>query len=324
MAPANVDFPNSALPNRILDTMAMLLFVWANFFLWTETSHYFNFLLAVVSTVVTIATTKQVFSRIGTMLGIKKKKNLRKFADQGWQLTVHSCMTALELYILFQVDWLFNIQVLFDRYNLFVPPALEVLYVLQLAIWFVTVFSHRFIEERHRDYYVMYVHHCITLLLVMSSWQEDYTSIGFLVFFTHDISDIGVDLAKMVGYLKMTSIYPALSWVGMTGLWLVFRLVLFPYNILSKGAFYQTWLCATPGSFCDREWRRTGEVGQFTFYRWFLNSVLCMFLLSVLVLLHIYWFWLMIQIAMAEAGILAGARDTYEGDSDDPDVKKEK
>jgi len=38
--------------------------------------------------------------------------------------------------------------------------------LVQLGIWFYTAFSHRFLEERQRDYFVMWSHHVATLALV--------------------------------------------------------------------------------------------------------------------------------------------------------------
>jgi TLC domain len=47
--------------------------------------------------------------------------------------------------------------------------CLQVLYLTQLAIWCYTCFVHRFVDVRRKDYYVMYVHHVITIALVTGS-----------------------------------------------------------------------------------------------------------------------------------------------------------
>lgn len=36
----------------------------------------------------------------------------------------------------------------------------------QLAVWIYTCFMHRFVEERRKDYFVMYLHHVVTITLV--------------------------------------------------------------------------------------------------------------------------------------------------------------
>lgn len=54
----------------------------------------------------------------------------------------------------------------------------QIFYICQLSIWIVTCYSHRFVEERHKDYYVMYTHHIATIGLVTASWM-----CGFVQYF---------------------------------------------------------------------------------------------------------------------------------------------
>jgi len=43
-----------------------------------------------------------------------------------------------------------------------------VVYVVQ-AIWVYTCFIHRFFDERRKDYFVMFLHHIVTIMLVGAS-----------------------------------------------------------------------------------------------------------------------------------------------------------
>ena len=99
-----------------------------------------------------------------------------KFGDQSWQLVVHAGLAALAYFILRLEDggtaWLD------DHTSLWLPeakggvaaiyaapskPSVQLLYLLQAAAWIVTAISHVWLEERHKDYLMMLVHHVVTL-----------------------------------------------------------------------------------------------------------------------------------------------------------------
>merc|ERR1712217_915272 len=77
------------------------------------------------------------------------------------------------------------------------------LYLIQMGIWIWTALSHRFLEARHKDYFIMYAHHIITLLLVAGSYHLEYNRIGVLVLLLHDASDIVIDLMKMFNIIGL-------------------------------------------------------------------------------------------------------------------------
>lgn len=130
-----------------------------------------------------------------------------KFSDQFWQLVVHVSMTIFELMILSENDfsWLWNPDETWipPPWKQSINPLVEKFYLTQLCIWVATGLSHKFLEERHKDYFVMYIHHIATLGLVFGSWSVNYTRIGVLVLFVHDASDISIDLLKMTNNLKL-------------------------------------------------------------------------------------------------------------------------
>ena len=161
------------------------------------------------------AFSRTALARVGDPLS--KRRTMHKFQDQMWQLFIHGSMTAFELYILFVEDrgaWTKEERagVLNNEFaSLWTPhpynqpnnTSLHLFYLVQLAIWIDTCFSHRFIEERHKDYVMMYLHHIVTIMLVWGSYSYNYLRIGTVVLFVHDSSDIFVDLLKIFNYLKL-------------------------------------------------------------------------------------------------------------------------
>ena len=178
----------------------------------------------------TITAVKVTSARVGRVVSrtvlagvgdpLRKTKTMHKFQDQMWQLFIHVTMTAFEYYILFVHDGGAEVSTPIGAVNwwgpsgyvaFWSPPApgqlnstpVHVFYLIQLAIWIDTCFSHCFIEERHKDYVMMYLHHIVTIMLVWGSYSYNYLRIGTGVLFVHDSSDIFVDLLKIFNYLKL-------------------------------------------------------------------------------------------------------------------------
>jgi hypothetical protein len=137
-----------------------------------------------------------------------KRRSQNKFSEQSWQLVVHVCMSCYSLYVMQEhVDdggswwrdtrncWFGPGGELYQPAN----PPLDRAYVMQLSIWVATAVSHVYLDEKHKDYYVMLLHHIVTIFLVSFSWGIN-TKFGFIVLFVHDVSDIGIDLLKLCNY----------------------------------------------------------------------------------------------------------------------------
>lgn len=264
-------------------------------------------------------TAKQVGLRLGTKEALKAPRNLRKFGDQSWQLVVHLLLTAYEVLLLNRNGWLWWT----DTRTLWTQPwqtsgecpaDLRSLYIAQLAIWFVTAFSHKFVEAKHNDYFVMYGHHVATLGLVSLSYFNGWQPIGLSTLFVHDSSDIIVDTLKMVNYLGydaksgtfLAEIFFALNLVT----WFLFRMYFFISKVIRS---------TIPKDFFSPGW------GDYDLPAPLVSPQnACRVLLVVLSLMHLYWYGLFLRILVrlirGTAGHEAGRE--YEGSSDsEPDVK---
>ena len=199
------------------------------------------------------AFSRTALARVGDPLS--KRRTMHKFQDQMWQLFIHGSMTAFELYILFIEDrgvWTKEERagVLNHEYaSLWTPhpysqannTSLHLFYLVQLAIWIDTCFSHRFIEERHKDYVMMYVHHLVTILLVLGSYANNYMRVGTVILFLHDSSDIFLDLLKIFNYLKLEGrkgcFIIEFAFFANLLVWAYTRLYIFPMRIVWTGVW---------------------------------------------------------------------------------------
>ncbi len=182
-----------------------------------------------------------------------------------------------------------------------------------------TCFVHRFVDERRKDYFVMYTHHIVTIGLVGWSWAVGYMRIGLLVLFVHDISDIFVDLLKMVNYLKLSDrrgFYASeIAYVLCVLSWLYWRLYEYPLRVI-RGSLVAPYslLVKTPRDpvtipLLGLEFFPADLPGHFQL------NVLLLSLLGM----HIYWFhlFLMIGYRILTESVREASRQEYEGDSDD-------
>ena len=249
------------------------------------------------------------------------KIQLKKWQEQTWQLVVHASATIFEVAILSDEEWWQKPETSwvphpFEQRGKF-RTDLQVFYIAQLAVWMYTCFVHRFVDERRKDYFVMYLHHIVTISLVGLSWACGYMRVGILVLFVHDASDIFVDLLKMVNYLKLENqrgyFASEIAYVVCVLSWIYFRLYQFPFRVV-RGSLTvpYTLLLRTPR-----------ESYSFLGLEFFPSDLPWHFHLNVmlfaLLLLHIYWFhlFLMIGYRILTESAREASRQEYEGDSDE-------
>jgi len=181
---------------------------------------------------------------------MRRSKTATKFADQLWQLVVHVSLSALAYFILrFEdggVEWLDEPASLWlpsrSIAELFVAPSrasVQLLYLLQSAVWIVTACSHVWLEERHNDYLMMLAHHVVTLALILLSYHYNYLRVGVVIMFLHDSSDIVIDLLKMCNYVNLEGLAGffavEICFLVNFGTWAYTRLYIFPVHVLWRG-----------------------------------------------------------------------------------------
>jgi len=189
-----------------------------------------------------------------------------KFGDQSWQLVVHVLLSALAYFILRFEDG--GVAWLDDHTSLWLPeamkgvaaiyaapsrPSVQLLYLLQAAAWIVTAFSHVFLEERHKDYLMMLVHHVVTIALILLSYHFNFVRLGVVIMFLHDSSDIVIDLLKMCNYLNLEGLAGCFAveacFITNFVTWAYTRLYVFPVHVIYKAVMTASREIATaPGA----------------------------------------------------------------------------
>ncbi|EDQ89724.1 uncharacterized protein MONBRDRAFT_20758 [Monosiga brevicollis MX1] len=149
----------------------------------------------------------------------------------------------------------------------------ESYYVAELAYYVSGIFIHVFLDQPLKDYWVMFSHHVITILLIYCSYVFGYQRVGMLVLLCHDVSDIFLDYAKCFHYLDLDML-STLTFVNMLISWVLYRLYYYPTIAINSAMF---------------ESIEEGPKPKF-------HELFCIWL-SLLQILHVYWFGLMLDVA---------------------------
>lgn len=91
-------------------------------------------------------------------------------------------------------------------------------------------------RKKHSDRWMMMIHHILTSTLIISSYLAGQWRIGMIVFILHDIADIFLELAKMMGYIQRYYVQKIIFIFFLIS-WFVPRGVLYFWRILMSSLF---------------------------------------------------------------------------------------
>lgn len=128
-----------------------------------------------------------------------------------------------------------------------------------------------FLHPARNDFMEMFLHHVVTLLLYGFSYMVRFTQVGAVVMYLHDLSDIFATLVRCV--TETTSFVVIIpSALMMLFSWFFTRIYVFP-QVIMKG-------CFTIDIYQGNDFIGTRFFG---------------YLLSILFVMHIYWFAIMLR-----------------------------
>lgn len=259
---------------------------------------------------------RYVALRVGVAVSERLERNplakavtRRKLQEQAWQLAVHVLMSMMAAPALTGDNHPSSIA---D-----VPSLVKWCMLTELAIYVYTTVQHRWFDERRKDYFVMFVHHVVTVGIIvgggviLNHWQY-----SLYVVFLHDVSDIFIDLVKIANHMELSGARHLFIVEMVFGVnlftWAYFRLYKLPLLI---------WTSLMDPASCQEAWRQRGiSLGGEGFWTQYDPFFLVNFAgLTILAFLHWYWFYLLVRIAWRmgrddQGGHKAG-KEYYEGES---------
>lgn len=149
-------------------------------------------------------------------------------------------------------------------------PAFKAYYIGTMGYHVNDIFMH-LLHPARNDFVEMFLHHIVTISLYGFSYMTSFIPAGALVMFFHDLSDTFTAMARCFTETTFKKMI-AVSGVLMLASWFYTRLLVFPFVI-----YY--------GCFRVDIFKGAGFFGGHFFG----------YLLSVLFVMHVYWFSIMIR-----------------------------
>ncbi|XP_057292775.1 ceramide synthase 5-like isoform X2 [Hydractinia symbiolongicarpus] len=191
---------------------------------------------------------------------------LNKASESCWRCVFYFWLFCFGAYTILPTEWFYDTNKWMEGYirkqdfNMY----LRSYYLMELSFYTSLLFS-QFIDAKRKDFYQMFLHHIVTIMLIFSSFAINHHRIGVVIMFLHDASDFWLEAAKVFNYAKKQRLCD--------GLFVMFAISFF----ITRWIYYPIWVLHAFVFKC------VAIIGP-----WRGHVVECS-LLIILQILHIYW-----------------------------------
>jgi hypothetical protein len=220
-----------------------------------------------------------VFKSIPERHGITDQKTNTKFCESGFKVVYYLPAWCVGFYLA-AANGLTDTKDFWRGYP-FQPLSQTVVtfYEMQLGFYIYLQITHMFFDVKQKDFMAMFLHHAVTIALISCAYWYSYWRFGLAVFFTMDLVDVFLEVAKSFHYLEYE--VPAnIFFIIMAVSWFLFRVFLFSYLIMPS-AWYEAIEIHTLEGF------------KYHMSTWWLFNVL----LWTIFVLQVYWLFAIYQTA---------------------------
>ncbi|XP_053209499.1 ceramide synthase 5-like [Panonychus citri] len=219
---------------------------------------------------------------------------LTRFTESSWRCTFYAFTFVYGVWALWDKPWTWDSMECFVDYpHHSVSTEIWWYYNIELGFYISLIIS-QFFDVKYSDFWQMFIHHVVTVLLLCFSWACNLHRIGTLVLIIHDFADIPLEGAKIARYLR-NPVLANIVFAALLVCWIYSRLGLLPTRVIAYSTYYALFI-----------------LPMFPAYYIF-NGLLC-----ALQVLHIIWTWLILKIAH-NAIFVDGVKDLRESDDEDDD-----
>uniref|UniRef100_A0A1I8QE03 TLC domain-containing protein n=1 Tax=Stomoxys calcitrans TaxID=35570 RepID=A0A1I8QE03_STOCA len=212
-----------------------------------------------------------------------KPSTLTKFCETSWRCLYYTYSFIFGVIVLWNKAWFWDVKNCWYGYpHQSVTGDIWWYYMISMAFyWSLTVTQ--FVDVKRKDFWQMFIHHMVTLLLMSLSWICNLHRVGSLVLVIHDCADIFLEAAKLTKYAKYQKLCDTIFAI-FTVVWIITRLGFYPRIIYSTSIEAPKILPMFPAYYI-------------------FNSLLIM-----LLLLHIVWTYMILKIVIdsLQKGLMSG------------------
>ncbi|XP_022737812.1 LAG1 longevity assurance homolog 3-like isoform X1 [Durio zibethinus] len=239
------------------------------------------------------------------------RKKLNKFKESAWKCVYFFSSEILSIYVSYGEPWFTKTKYFWEGPGEQVWPdqkiklKLKGLYMYAGGFYTYSLFALIFWETRRSDFLVSMLHHIATIILIFLSYIFRFGRVGSVTLALHEGSDVFLEFAKMSKYSGFEWL-ASFSFVLFALSWTIFRMILFPFWII-RSTSYEVLLIL------DKE----KHMVDGSIYYYLFNT-----LLFCLLVVHTYWWVLMIRVIMRQihsGGEVDDVRSDSEGEDEHDD-----
>ncbi|KAG5264413.1 hypothetical protein AALO_G00253520 [Alosa alosa] len=204
----------------------------------------------------------------------ERPNKLKKFREASWRFTFYLLAFFAGLAAVIDKPWFYEKEEMWKDFpKMPLLPSQYWYYMIELGFYISLLFSVA-TDVKRKDFKEQIIHHMATIMLLSFSWLVNYIRAGTMIMLIHDASDYLLESAKMFNYAgwRKTCNY---IFILFAMVFFITRLILFPFWIMHATMVYPLSLYPT----------------FFGYY--FFNG-----LLMVLQGLHVFWFGLILRMAI--------------------------
>ncbi|CAF0882433.1 unnamed protein product [Adineta steineri] len=271
---------------------------------------YYIIYIAIVVTILRYLFEKYICKPLVNWLALKPVDK-KKCPESAWKCLFYTCTWSYCVYLLsYRYNYFHEPHLIWDDWSpgMDVPFDIQIMYFVQCGFYLHSIYGTLYMDYKRKDFYVMLLHHVLTMTLIFVSYATRYHKIGLLVLFVHDITDIWLELTKVLHYLgsrengKLWEHAASGCFIIFTFCWFLFRMYWYPIKVLYTAGVTPAYRAYDKGG---------GLYGFFNVLLWTLLS------------LNIYWLVFILQFLFRVCiGSLSNLHDVREDDDDnDEDTK---
>lgn len=198
----------------------------------------------------------------------------QRFCDASWRFAFYLLAFIYGLRVLLDKPWFWNQQECWKGYpRQVMMPSQYWYYMIEMAFYW-SLLLRVSLDVKRKDFKEQMIHHVATIFLIGFSYSANYIRVGTIIMLVHDASDYIMECAKMFNYAGWRRTCDGL-FVVFALVFIITRLVIFPVWVMYTTLYY-----------------------SMESFQPFLGYYLFNFLLVVLQVLHIFWAYLILRMAV--------------------------
>ena len=237
------------------------------------------------------------------------KSKVQKFAQSSMEMVFYGAFTVFGALVVPGQEWFWPSKLWWMDFpagkTLFITDTLKAYYLLYAARYAQGIVS-CLIEHKRKDFWEMQVHHVVTVSLIGVSYAFGWNRVGAVVMVLLDPADVPLHVAKQFKYVGDAR-GGATQKIMQTGADVFFVIFMLLFAVMRLGLYpYVVWSAHIEG-------RRYFTYGA--------GAWTCVALLYILLVLQVYWFALIVKVAIKV--VTSGAAEDVRSDDEDEDEEPE-